>query len=63
MRLYNHRQQLAGRQIAKIAARAMQHLSLLSSLSATPYMTCREGVHSPIMAMAYVSHAAFSRVH
>jgi hypothetical protein len=61
--LYNHPQQLAGQHIAKIVAWAMQHLSLLSSLSVMPYMTCRETIHSPIMARAYISHAAFSHVH
>jgi hypothetical protein len=56
VRLYNHPQQLAGQHIAKIVARAMQHLSLLSSLSVMPYMTCRETIHSPIKARAYTQY-------
>lgn len=38
--------------IAKIVSWAIQHLSLLSSLSSLPYMTCWESSHSLIMAGA-----------
>ena len=60
--MYHHCEQLAVRLIAKIVVQAMQHLSLLSSLYAPPYMTYRESGHSLIMATAYEVHAAFSCV-